>query len=135
MPSLDFILSRNGATVDITILNRNGADVRVFRAEQYNNNFDLIDTVDSDTFQDAGLDPAKTYKYYLTREELERSIVILEDNTDEEPPWFLAEPIAPSTFTGSTSSFDPSWGPEVTYDTILVDNLRHGKRTRGQFTK
>lgn len=61
----EFIVSRSPSTVTITVSNRQGQTIRLFRADSHNAAFSEITTFASDTFTDSGLDPAKNYKYKL----------------------------------------------------------------------
>ena len=130
----DFILSRSGTSVTIDFLNRDGKLASVYVAESHNQEVELEGQYDED--QVIISVAANSNAVVLARyREFDLSINILEDNSDETPPWWLAEPVGDTTFTGSTASFNPSWGSEVVYDTILVDNLQEGTKSKKKYTK
>lgn len=129
-----FNLSRDGVNVTVSLLNRDNKLASIYRARFQNEELVIIDQIDVDEetyVVESGWNAAFVVRY----RELDLSINILEDNTDQTPPWWLAEPIGDTTFTASTSSFNPSWGSEVTYDTILVDNLQEGTKSQKKYTK
>ena len=134
MPTPKFIPQKVANQVTLTATNREGKRMRVLRARFENEEVSVVDEVDSDEFVDTVQSDWRP-SYQLQYQELDLSVNILEDNTDQTPPWYLAEPVGDSTFTASTASFNPSWGAEVTYDVIEVDNLQFGIKSSRQYTK
>lgn len=130
----DFILSRSGTSLTIDFRNRDGKLVSVYVTESHNKEVELEGQYDEDQVI-ISVAPDSNAAVLARYRELDLSINILEDNSGETPPWWLAEPVGDTTFTGSTGSFNPSWGSEVVYDTILVDNLQEGTKSQKKYTK
>lgn len=61
----DFHVTRAGTSATITVRNREGREVRLFRADDYNTNFALVTVFTTDTHVDSGLVSTKNYKYKL----------------------------------------------------------------------
>lgn len=129
----DFKINKTATTVTGEIFNRNGRTTTVHRADGQNQEPQLILTITEDTFTDTDV-PVRA-SYYLRFRELDLSINITEDNSDQTPPWFLAEPVGDTTFTASSFSFNPSWSGAVTVQSIVVDNLQFGTKSRRDYTK
>lgn len=108
--------------------------VSVYVTESHNKEVELEGQYDEDQVI-ISVAPDSNAAVLARYRELDLSINILEDNSGETPPWWLAEPVGDTTFTGSTGSFNPSWGSEVVYDTILVDNLQEGTKSQKKYTK
>lgn len=60
-----FVASRSGTTVDLTFSDRDGKKIGVWRADEFNLNFEEIATVDADTYEDSGLTATLNYKYQI----------------------------------------------------------------------
>lgn len=134
MPRPKFIPQKVGKQVTLTATNREGRRMRVLRARFENEEVQMVDEIDLDEFIDTVQSDWRP-SYQIQYQELDLSVNILEDNTDQVPHWYLAEPAGDSTFTASTASFSPSWGDPVTYDTIEIDNLQYGVKSSRQYTK
>lgn len=130
-----FILTRSGSTATIFLPDDPGGLKTVYRALQNDLNFEEHDTFEGDTFNDTGLDPEKRYKYKITSEDLENSIIIVEDETDEEPPGYIVEAAGTTTFTESVEEVDIPWGDNVDVKFILVGNIQQGRKSISKFTK
>lgn len=131
----DFILTRSGTTATINVVDWQGEEIYVYRADEYNQNFVLVNTFVDDNFTDTGLDPELTYKYYIRPTDLERSLSIIEDNTDQEPPFYVVEAVGNTTFTADSYTAPVTWGADIDVDIITVGNLQQGARSIGKYTK
>jgi len=60
-----FEMVRNATSTDFEILNREGREIKVKRADNYNITYVDLSIENTDTFSDTGLDPNKNYKYKL----------------------------------------------------------------------
>lgn len=61
----EFSITRSPTSVAITVENRDGREIRLFRSDDHNKSFVEVETFQSDTFTDSGLDATKNYKYKL----------------------------------------------------------------------
>lgn len=61
----EFTIIRSATSVTITVTNREGREIRLFRSDDYNRSFEEVVTFTSDTHVDSGLDATKNYKYKL----------------------------------------------------------------------
>ena len=134
MPRPKFIPQKVGNQVTLTATNREGKRMRILRARFENEEVQMVDEIDLDEFVDTVQSNWRP-SYQIQYQELDLSVNILEDNTDQVPPWYLAESVGDATFTASTASFNPSWGDPVTYDTIEIGNLQYGVKSSRQYTK
>lgn len=129
-----FILSRDGNDITISILNRDGKPTAVFRSPQHNNQIVSVTNIESDTFNET-IASGLNVGYVLRFRELELSFEITEDNTDQTPPHYVAEPIGDTVFTEGSYEVDPSWGAAFMVDTIDIDPLQFGTKSIRQYTK
>ena len=129
----DFTLSRTAPNNLLEFNNRDGRVVAVFRAGQHNTEYSNIDEVDADSYQDTGQTTDAAYK--IRYRDVNASVRIVNDFSNQTPPYYEAEPKGDSTFTLDTFSFNPSWGAAVTVDIITVGNFQLGKESIKKFTK
>ena len=129
----EFILNRNGSTVTITALNRDGKPLRVWRSE-YNTEIELIDTVDSDTFEQIEIEG--NVAYVIQYGEFELSLSVVEDFPDAEPPYLVVEAVGVTELTASSYQITPSWETDpITILTTTVDPLQFGVKSSRKYTK
>ena len=129
-----FILQRNGSNITITALNRDGKPMRVWRSDEHNTEIELIDTVDSDEFQETGVD--SNVAYVIQYGEFELSLTVVEDFPDTEPPYMVVEAAGGASLTASSYQIEPSWENDpVTILTTIVDPLNFGVKSSRKYTK
>ena len=128
MPTIT--VNKNPIEAEIIVDNFAGGTVFLERAEGVNGLFAEIATFTTSTYIDTGLNPEINYKYRVTVTDIEGSVLITGDFTFEEPPYYEAEPVAPSTFTVISEEFDIPWTDNITIDLIRINDLRRSKHSR-----
>ena len=129
-----FILQRDGSTVTITAQNREGKPLRVWKSGEHNTEIKLIDTVDSDEFQDTGV--SGNVAYVIQYGEFELSLNVVEDFPDAEPPYLVIEAVGVTELTASSFQITPSWETDpITILTTTVDPLQFGVKSSRKYTK
>ena len=129
----EFILDRDGSTVTITALNRDGKPLRVWRSE-YNTEIELVDTVDTDTFEQIEIEG--NVAYVIQYGEFELSLNVVEDFPDAEPPYLVIEALGATELTASSFQITPSWETDpITILTTTVDPLQFGVKSSRKYTK
>ena len=128
----DFTLSRAAPDNLLKFHNRQGRIVAVFRADQHNTEYSNIDEVDSDTYtEQRTTDSAYKARY----RDFEASFRVVNDFSNEVPPYYEIEAAGDTVFTDDTFTFNPSWGPSVEVDIVTVSNFQLGKESIKKFTK
>lgn len=128
MPTIT--VNKEPTQAEIIVENFVGGTVFLERADGFDALFTEIDSFTSSTYLDTGLDPTIGYKYRVTVTDVEGSVLIVEDFTFEEPPYYEAEPIAPATFTIINEEFVIPWTSNITIPLIRIGNLRRSRHSR-----
>ena len=130
----NFIVQRDGSTVTITAQNRDGKPLRVWKSGEHNTEIELVDTVDSDEFQDTGV--SGNVAYVIQYGEFELSLSVVEDFPDAEPPYLVVEAVGVTELTASSYQITPSWETDpITVLTTIVDPLQFGVKSSRKYTK
>ena len=120
----DFILTREPTVATIQIKDYAGETVHVWQADHWNRNHFKIGEFTDPIIIVSNLEPEGSYKFYVRVTDLGLSLRIIEDHSEEAPPWYLVEAVGDSQFSRVNVNYTPSWGSDFTAEYIEVSNLQ-----------
>ena len=128
MPKI--ILNREPTQATITVVDWDGGTVFLERSPDFLDLFAEVATFQAESYIDLGLDVDLRYKWRISLNDLSGSVLITEDNTGLVPPYYVAEPVAPATFSNINVGFVIPWTADITIPLIRITNLRRTKHSR-----
>src|SRR5690625_4045064 len=127
----DFILTREPTVATIQIKDYAGETVHVWQADHWNRNHFKIGEFTDPVITVSNLEPEGSCKFYVRVTDLGVSVRIIEDQSEEVPPWHWVETVGDSEFSLTNVADDPSWGADFTEEYLEVSNV-HGSAAIGQ---
>src|SRR5690606_17423818 len=112
------------------IIDRGGAFAFIERADDVLGVYAPLVEVNADSYIDTSVVIGVNYKYRVKLNDLESSVLIVEDNSALVPPYYVAEPIGSAVFTVANETIVIPWTDDILIPIIEISNLRKTKYSR-----
>src|SRR5690625_2004461 len=98
--------------------------INVWQADHWNRNHFKIGEFTDPVITVSNLEPSGSYKFYVRVTDLGLSVRIIEDHSEEVPPWYLVEAVGDSEFSLTNVASETSWGADFTAEYIEISDLQ-----------
>lgn len=128
-----FVLSRDGTTINISMLNREGKTAAIFKTNGHLGKAVQVAEIGADSYSET-VNAGERVAYLIRYRELEFALTVVADFSASDPPYYTVETTAGGSLIIVQETLSVSWGSDVIYDLIRVSGISFGVPSIRKYT-